>query len=227
MSWSEDFGGPLLVWALIFISWVGIGPFAGVLALWVHSVAALVKLYSEQIESIEPGPVEAIRATGASGVQMLRFGVVPQVIPPFLSFTMYRWDINVRMATILGFVGAGGLLAAVINGGAAVALESDLAVRCPNRDCPPEAHGDADLSDATIDISTDLTGALYDATTTWPNGTDPVVIGARQLTPGSDLTGVDLSGTRLQGSDETLLDLRATRLDGRAGASPHGGEDRR
>jgi phosphonate transport system permease protein len=98
-----------LVWALIFISWVGIGPFAGVLALWVHSVAALTKLYSEQIESIDPGPVDAIRATGAGTLQVLRYGVVPQVIPPFLSFTIYRWDINVRMSTIIGFVGGGGI----------------------------------------------------------------------------------------------------------------------
>jgi len=98
-----------LVWALIFISWVGIGPFAGVLALWVHSVAALTKLYSEQIESIDPGPLEAITATGASPLQVLRYGVVPQVIPPFLSFTIYRWDINVRMSTIIGFVGGGGI----------------------------------------------------------------------------------------------------------------------
>ncbi|MGB6369286.1 MAG: phosphonate ABC transporter, permease protein PhnE [Thermoanaerobaculia bacterium] len=98
-----------LVWALIFISWVGIGPFAGVLALWVHSVAALIKLYSEQVENIDPGPVEAITATGASPIQVLRYGVVPQVIPPFLSFTIYRWDINVRMSTIIGFVGGGGI----------------------------------------------------------------------------------------------------------------------
>jgi phosphonate transport system permease protein len=98
-----------LVWALIFISWVGIGPFAGVLALWVHSVAALVKLYSEQIENIDHGPVDAITATGASRLQVLRYGVVPQVIPPFLSFTIYRWDINVRMSTIIGFVGGGGI----------------------------------------------------------------------------------------------------------------------
>jgi phosphonate transport system permease protein len=98
-----------LVWALIFISWVGIGPFAGVLALWVHSVAALVKLYSEQVENIDHGPMDAITATGASTLQVLRYGVVPQVIPPFLSFTIYRWDINVRMSTIIGFVGGGGI----------------------------------------------------------------------------------------------------------------------
>ena len=72
-------------------------------------MAALVKLYSEQIESIDPGPVEAITATGASALQVLRYGVVPQVIPPFLSFTIYRWDINVRMSTIIGFVGGGGI----------------------------------------------------------------------------------------------------------------------
>ncbi len=98
-----------LVWAVIFVLWVGAGPFAGMLALFVHSVAALGKLYSEAIESIDPGPVEAIHATGASFVQVLRFGVVPQVIPPFLSFTVYRWDINVRMATILGLIGGGGI----------------------------------------------------------------------------------------------------------------------
>jgi phosphonate transport system permease protein len=98
-----------LVWALIFISWVGIGPFAGVLALWVHSVAALTKLYSEQIESVDQGPIDAITATGAGTLQVLRYGVVPQVIPPFLSFTIYRWDINVRMSTIIGFVGGGGI----------------------------------------------------------------------------------------------------------------------
>ena len=98
-----------LVWALIFISWVGIGPFAGVLALWIHSVAALTKLYSEQIETIDHGPMDAITATGASTLQVLRYGVVPQVIPPFLSFTIYRWDINVRMSTIIGFVGGGGI----------------------------------------------------------------------------------------------------------------------
>jgi phosphonate transport system permease protein len=98
-----------LVWALIFISWVGIGPFAGVLALWIASIASLAKLYSESIESIDTGPMDAIAATGASYLQVLRYGVVPQIIPPFLSFTIYRWDINVRMSTIIGFVGGGGI----------------------------------------------------------------------------------------------------------------------
>lgn len=98
-----------IIWVIIFVLWVGIGPFAGMLALLVHSVAALSKLYSEAIESIDPGPVEALRATGAAPLQVIRYGMVPQVIPAFLSFTVYRWDINVRMATILGFVGGGGI----------------------------------------------------------------------------------------------------------------------
>jgi phosphonate transport system permease protein len=98
-----------VVWAIVFSLWVGIGPFAGMLALFVHSVASLGKLYSEAIEAIDPGPLEAIRSTGARPVQVLRYGVVPQVVLPFLSFTVYRWDINVRMATVLGFVGGGGI----------------------------------------------------------------------------------------------------------------------
>ena len=99
---------PLII-ATIFAVWVGIGPFAGVLALALHSIASLAKLYSEQIESIDPGPIEAITATGASLVQIVRYAVVPQIIPPFIAFTIYRWDINVRMSTIIGFVGGGGL----------------------------------------------------------------------------------------------------------------------
>lgn len=98
-----------IVWAIIFCVWVGIGPFAGMLALWIHSIAALVKLYSEQIENIDPGPVEAITATGASRLQVWRYGVVPQIFAPYLAFTIYRWDINIRMATIVGFVGGGGI----------------------------------------------------------------------------------------------------------------------
>lgn len=98
-----------IVWAIIFCVWVGIGPFAGMLALWVHSIASLIKLYSEQIENIDPGPVEAIRATGASTVQVWRYAVAPQILAPYLAFTIYRWDINVRMATIVGFVGGGGI----------------------------------------------------------------------------------------------------------------------
>ena len=98
-----------IVWAIIFSVWVGIGPFAGMLALMIHSIASLTKLYSEQIENIDSGPVEAIKATGASTLQTWIFAVVPQIISPYLAFTIYRWDINVRMATIVGFVGGGGI----------------------------------------------------------------------------------------------------------------------
>lgn len=98
-----------IVWAIIFSVWVGIGPFAGMLALMIHSIAALTKLYSEQIENIDHGPVEAILATGASRLQVWIFAVIPQIISPYLAFTIYRWDINVRMATIVGFVGGGGI----------------------------------------------------------------------------------------------------------------------
>jgi phosphonate transport system permease protein len=98
-----------LVMAILFVVWVGIGPFAGVLALGVHSIAALGKLFSEQIESIDTGPVEAITAVGANPIQVVVFGVLPQVILPFLALSFYRWDINVRMSTIIGFVGGGGI----------------------------------------------------------------------------------------------------------------------
>jgi phosphonate transport system permease protein len=98
-----------LIYGLIFVAWLGIGPFAGVLALTLHSVASLSKLYSEAIESIDPGPLEAITATGANRLQTIVFGVVPQIIPPYTAFTLYRWDINVRMSTIIGLVGGGGL----------------------------------------------------------------------------------------------------------------------
>jgi len=98
-----------LIWAIIFSVWVGIGPFAGMIALLVHTIAGNAKLYSEAIESIELGPVEAISATGANKVQVVWHAVVPQIVLPFLSFTIYRWDINVRMATIIGLVGGGGI----------------------------------------------------------------------------------------------------------------------
>ncbi len=98
-----------LIWAVIAIIVVGLGPFAGIVALTVHSIAALGKLYSEAIESIDPGPIEAIHATGANWLQTVVYGVVPQVIPPFVSFTIYRWDINVRMSTVIGLVGGGGI----------------------------------------------------------------------------------------------------------------------
>jgi phosphonate transport system permease protein len=98
-----------LIWAIIFSVWVGIGPFAGMLSLMLHSVASLVKQYSEVIEDVDRGPMEAIEATGANAVQVVLWAVVPQVVLPFLSFTIYRWDINIRMATIIGLVGGGGI----------------------------------------------------------------------------------------------------------------------
>ena len=98
-----------LIWALIAVVWVGLGPFAGIVALTVHSIAALAKLYSEAIEGIDPGPIEAIQATGANRLQTIMFGVIPQMISPFISFSIYRWDINVRMSTVIGLVGGGGI----------------------------------------------------------------------------------------------------------------------
>ncbi len=98
-----------LIWALIGVVWVGLGPFAGLIALTIHSIAALGKLYSEAIEGIDPGPIEAIQATGATRMQTIFYAVIPQMISPFISFSIYRWDINVRMSTIIGVVGGGGI----------------------------------------------------------------------------------------------------------------------
>ncbi len=98
-----------LVMAIVFAIVVGMGPFAGVLALGLHTVVSLAKLYSEQVESIMAGPLEAIEATGANRLQTIVYAVIPQIIPPYISYTMYRWDINVRMSTIIGFVGGGGI----------------------------------------------------------------------------------------------------------------------
>ncbi|MFZ9521709.1 MAG: phosphonate ABC transporter, permease protein PhnE [Silvanigrellaceae bacterium] len=98
-----------IIWAILFSVWIGIGPFAGALALMVHSISSLVKQYSEAIEGVDEGPIEALEATGASHVAVAWFAVVPQVVMPYLAFTIYRWDINVRMATIIGLVGGGGI----------------------------------------------------------------------------------------------------------------------
>lgn len=98
-----------LVLATVFALWVGFGAFAGVLALTIVTVASLGKLFSEAVESIDPGPIEAVAATGANSVEVVRFAVVPQIIPDFISFIIYHWDINVRISTILGFVGGGGI----------------------------------------------------------------------------------------------------------------------
>ena len=98
-----------LVMAIVFVIAVGIGPFAGVMALGLHTIVSLAKLYSEQVESISAGPLEAVTATGANRLQTIIYAVVPQIVPPYISYTMYRWDINVRMSTIIGFVGGGGI----------------------------------------------------------------------------------------------------------------------
>ena len=89
--------------------WVGIGPFAGMLALMIHSVASLAKQYSEMVEGVDEGPIEAIESTGANKLQTIWYAIVPQVLLPYISFTVYRWDINVRMATVIGLVGGGGI----------------------------------------------------------------------------------------------------------------------
>jgi phosphonate transport system permease protein len=98
-----------VMWAIIFAVWVGLGPFAGTLALLLHSIAALGKLYSEAIEGIDPGPIEAMRSTGANWIQVVVYAVLPQFLPAFMSFTLFRWDINVRMATVIGLVCDAGL----------------------------------------------------------------------------------------------------------------------
>jgi phosphonate transport system permease protein len=98
-----------LVYALVFVAAVGLGPFPGVLAVIAYTTTSLAKLYSEAIEGIDRGPVDAITATGATRLQILRFGVLPQVLPLFLSYVLYRLETNIRAATVLGFVGAGGI----------------------------------------------------------------------------------------------------------------------
>ncbi len=98
-----------MVFAMLFVVAVGLGPFAGVLALFIHTTGVLAKLYSEAVEAIEPGPVEGVRATGASGLQEVIYGVLPQVIPLWISYSLYRFESNVRSATVVGMVGAGGI----------------------------------------------------------------------------------------------------------------------
>lgn len=98
-----------MVLAIVFVAGLGTGPFPGVLALTVHSVGVLGKLFSEAVEEVNKGVVEAIRATGASPLQTVMFGIVPQVLPYVWSYTFYRLDANMRMSSILGLVGAGGV----------------------------------------------------------------------------------------------------------------------
>ena len=98
-----------LIYVIVFAVWVGIGPFAGVIALTIHTIAALGKLFSEQVEGISEGPIEAVTATGANRMQVIAFAVIPQIVPSYIAFTLYRWDINVRFSTVIGFAGGGGI----------------------------------------------------------------------------------------------------------------------
>ncbi len=99
-----------LVLATIFAMIVGFGsPFAGVIALTITTAASLGKMFSESVEGIDSGPIEAVTATGANRLQVIMYAVVPQIVPDFLSFTIYHWDINVRISTVIGFVGGGGI----------------------------------------------------------------------------------------------------------------------
>jgi phosphonate transport system permease protein len=94
---------------LLFVVAVGLGPFAGVMALFIHNTGIVAKLFSEAVESADPRPIEGIRATGSSRLQEVIFGVVPQVMPLWTSYTLYRFETNVRSATVLGIIGAGGI----------------------------------------------------------------------------------------------------------------------
>lgn len=98
-----------MVFAMLFVVAVGLGPFAGVLALWIHTAGVLAKLFSEAVEAIDPQPVEGIRSTGASALHEIVYGVIPQVMPLWISFTLYRFESNVRSASVVGMVGAGGI----------------------------------------------------------------------------------------------------------------------
>ena len=98
-----------MLWALIFVFLVGLGPFPGVLALGVHTGGVLGKLFAEVLEDVDLQPVESLQSTGAGKIQILFYGILPQVLPQFVSYTLYRWEVNIRVAAVLGFVGAGGL----------------------------------------------------------------------------------------------------------------------
>jgi len=100
---------PEIIWALVFVFMVGLGPFPGALALGVHTGGVLGKLFAEVLEDVDPRPLEALQGTGASRLRILLYGVLPQAAPQFLSYALYRWEVNIRAAAVLGFVGAGGL----------------------------------------------------------------------------------------------------------------------
>lgn len=98
-----------LIWALLLVSMIGPGLLAGIIAIGLRSIGFIAKLLYEAIEEIDEGPVEAVRATGASGAQVIDQAIVPQVLPAFFGISVFRWDINIRESTILGLVGAGGI----------------------------------------------------------------------------------------------------------------------
>jgi len=98
-----------LVMAMVFGFWLGFGPFPGMLALTVVTIASLGKMFSEAVENIDAGPIEALNATGSNRLQTVVYSVIPQIVPDFISYIIYHWDINVRISTIIGFVGGGGI----------------------------------------------------------------------------------------------------------------------
>jgi phosphonate transport system permease protein len=98
-----------LIWALLLVSIIGPGIFAGVIAIGLRSIGFIAKLLYEAIEEIDESQVEAVTATGAAGPQVLAYGIVPQVLPAFAGISVFRWDINIRESTVLGLVGAGGI----------------------------------------------------------------------------------------------------------------------
>jgi len=102
-------GVPELLWALVFVATVGLGPAAGVYAIGIHGAGLLAKLASEQLEAVDPAPVEAIRMAGAGRLGIATLAVIPQARPGLISLILYLWECNIRTATVVGFVGAGGI----------------------------------------------------------------------------------------------------------------------
>jgi phosphonate transport system permease protein len=100
---------PEVIVAAIFVAAVGLGPVAGIFALVIFSFSFVAKLFSESIEAIDPGPPEAVRASGGNALQVAAYGILPQVLPQFLSYSLYSFEVNVRVAVVLGIVGAGGI----------------------------------------------------------------------------------------------------------------------
>lgn len=98
-----------LIWAIFFVAAVGLGPFPGALALGVNYGGILGRLYAEAMENVDPGPIEALRATGASQMQVILFAILPQALPQFVTYNLYWFEVGVRSATVLGMVGAGGI----------------------------------------------------------------------------------------------------------------------